>query len=345
MSEDRDTPAPTRAAEAPEAAGNPGAPVEEAEASRTEVLEAVERAKGAGDAANPAAAEGGDEAGSAAASDAAGDAGATDAKPAATADGAQHADAEQRHREEVSQVDTQLDLEMPAKTDRPRIAETDEMPSAAASPLAKKLEETPVRDGEIRISADHPMAALYTQTPAPPEIKGNRGAGVLISVLAAIGFAVVYAGATALLLAPSYPPSTFLEQGLLPALLSIGFGAAVAGFLLGMIVLVLIAGRAGWWVYAIGGFFVGVAVWASAAVGSALHDRFVLGQNVSLDVLDLVQDYGLTIPVLVAAVVAREACVWFGAWIGARGRRMKARNAEALVEYEQALAEVQAQPR
>ncbi|MGJ0203654.1 hypothetical protein [Leucobacter sp. gxy201] len=343
MSEDRDTPAPTRAAEAPETAGNPGAPVEEVEASRTEVLEAVERAKGAGDTANPAAADAGEAGDAGDAGDAAGSA--AEAKPAEAADGAQHADAEQRHREEVSQVDTQLDLEMPGKTDRPRIAETDEMPSAAASPLAKKLEETPVRDGEIRISADHPMAALYTQTPAPPEIKGNRGAGVLISVLAAIGFAVVYAGATALLLATSYPPSTFLEQGLLPAVLSIGFGAAVAGFLLGMIVLVLIAGRAGWWVYAIGGFFVGVAVWAATAVGTALHDRFVLGQNVSLDVFDLVQDYGLTIPVLVAAVVAREACVWFGAWIGARGRRMKARNAEALAEYEQALAEVQAQPR
>ena len=41
-------------------------------------------------------------------------------------------------------------------------------------------------------------------------------------------------------------------------------------------------------------------------------------------------------------VAAREASIWFGAWIGARGRKMKRLNAEAITGYETALAEVQA---
>lgn len=45
---------------------------------------------------------------------------------------------------------------------------------------------------------------------------------------------------------------------------------------------------------------------------------------------------------LIAGIVAREVSVWFGAWIGARGRKMKRLNAEAITEYETALAEVQA---
>lgn len=359
MSEDRDTPTPARAAEAPEAQVTPGAPVEETEASHTEVLEAVERAKGAGEAAPAASPGAGADEAAASASEAAARTAASGASeaaagaksPVASEDdaaktgGAEQSAADEQHRAEVSQLDTELDLEMPAKSARPRIDLTEEMPSAAAEPGEKSLGDTPVRDGEIRISADHPMAALYTQTPAPPEIKGNRGAGVLISVLAAIGFAVVYAGVIALLLAPKYPPSTFLDEGLMPAVLSVGFGAAVAGFLVAMILLVLIAGRAGWWAYALGGFIVAVIVWAATAVGYALHDRFVLGESVSLSFVSIVEEYGLAIPVLAAAIVAREASVWFGAWIGSRGRRVKARNAEALTEYEQALAEVQAQSR
>ena len=58
--------------------------------------------------------------------------------------------------------------------------------------------------------------------------------------------------------------------------------------------------------------------------------------------LDNIGEFGLSIPTIAAALVAREATIWFGAWIGARGRKLKARNAEALAEYEVALAEAQA---
>ena len=332
MSEDRETPA-SRAAETPEASAEPGAPVEEAEASRTEVLRAVERSRTAGpeasvpgrpDEGEPA----GEDRGDAAAVREAGDA----PDPDTT---------ELRRREALAAVDTELDLEAPPARTRVeeavRVTEIEELPSAGPDPVPA---ERPARDGEIRISSDHPMAALYMQTPMPPEIRGNRGAGTLIALLATLGFALVYAGVLALWLAPDLAPSQFVD-GLLEALVDWGFIAAAAAFLVGLIVLVLVVGRAGWWAYVLGGFLVGALVWAAATAGwAASAEGF--GALFERSPASLVERYGLTVPAIAAGIVAREATVWFGAWIGARGRRVKARNAEALAEYEAAMAEVQA---
>ena len=212
---------------------------------------------------------------------------------------------------------------------------------AASDPTPQSASDAdlpPIRDGEIRISSDHPMAALYMQTPMPPEIRGNRGAGVLIALLASLSFAVVFAGGLALWLAPSFPPSTFLSQGLMPWVVNIGFGAATLGFFIGFTILVLIGGRAGWWVYVVFGLLVAAFTWGAAVLGYALNDRFA-GEVVSLQPGALLGEYGLILPVIIAAIVAREVTVWFGAWVGARGRRMKRQNAEAIEEYENALAE------
>ena len=208
-----------------------------------------------------------------------------------------------------------------------------------AAPPAAVL--PPERDGEIRISSDHPMAALYMQTPMQPETRGNRGAGVLIAVLATIGFAALYAGVLALWLAPNFPPSTFLDKGLLPWVLNWGFAAATAGFFIGLALLVLIVGRAGWWAYVLGGLLVAALTWGAAVLGFAF-DAHLSGVRISIDPYSLTVEYGLFFPVIAAALVAREATVWFGAWIGARGRKMKRLNAESIAEYEKTLAEVQA---
>lgn len=331
-----------------------GAPVEQAEATNTQVLAAVERAA---EVAAPAA-------------DANASGSTADAPDAAAADG---------------DAATSVSTSAPS-SERPVIAQPTEAPSAGKLETAEEIfaahppreggaasvatgaaatavltEETPAatevlaaetanvadtelppaRDGEIRISADHPMAALYMQSPMPPEMRGNRGAGVLIALLGAVAFALVYAGVLALWIAPNYPPSTFLSEGLLPLVLSWGFAAAVVGFFVGFVLLVLIVGRAGWWAYVLGGLLVAIFTWGATLVGSALGDRFS-GEVVSLQPLSLLSEYGLIFPVLIAGIVAREVSVWFGAWIGARGRKMKRLNAEAITEYETALAEVQA---
>lgn len=210
---------------------------------------------------------------------------------------------------------------------------------AAATPAAAGL--GPARDGEIRISADHPMAALYMQTPMPPEIKGNRGVGILIALLATVGFAVVFAGIIALIEAPSYPPSTFLTEGMLPAVLSWSYLGSVAAFFVGLALLVLISGRAGWWAYVIGGFPVGVLVFVVAFFGTIIDTGEEFRSSVS-DLLAARLSMGALVVAIIAGVIAREVTVWFGAWIGSRGRKIARKNAAAVAEYEDALAEVQA---
>ena len=231
--------------------------------------------------------------------------------------------------------------------DAPVSPETPVVPETVIPPAAPPAEPTapvalpPVRDGEIRIPADHPMADLYRQTPIAPEMRGNRGAGVLIAAVATIAFAVVYAGVLALWQAPNFPPSRFLDEGLLPWVMNWGFVAAVVGFFVALTILVLVVGRAGWWAYVVFGLLVAAGAWASTLYGYALVARLA-GEQVSLHPFVLMVEHGLFFPVIAAGLVAREVVVWFGAWIGARGRRVKRANAEAIIEHEKALAEAQA---
>ncbi|MCB1273093.1 MAG: hypothetical protein KDB25_01665 [Leucobacter sp.] len=236
---------------------------------------------------------------------------------------------------------------------RPPIAVPDEMPSAGPIPDAVALPATPAApapaDDRVLVSASHPMAALYMQTPMPPDMRGNRGAGVLISVLATLVFALLF-GAVLLFWAggPAQPVPVLMQTGLWP------LAAAAAAFFVGMALLVLIVGRAGWWAYVLGGFFVGVLVWLATIAGVTYSVILISGTTgltqivtggapgAGVTVLGLIAFYGLQIPAIAAGVIAREVTVWFGAWIGARGRRMSRSNAEALAEYEASLAEAQA---
>ncbi|MBP1327230.1 hypothetical protein JOF28_002462 [Leucobacter exalbidus] len=331
MSEERENLA-SRAAEASEAPANLGAPVAETEASATEVLEAVERATSApaDAAAHPAADAAASEAVEAPqAHDVAGS-GSHDATNIDPGVAPTPEIAEQARREAISEVDTQLNIDMRGGQADPTMT-LDELPSAT---------EDVVRDGEIRVAADHPMAALYMQSPMPPELRGNRGAGVLIALLATVGFAIVGAGIVSALLAPSLAPSQFVD-GLVSNLLSWGYIVAILGFFVGLAVLVLIVGRAGWWAYVLGGFFVGAFVWVAATIGLVIDE---LSVSALIDVAPgaLIEKFGLSLPAIAAGLIGREVTIWFGAWIGARGRRVKQRNADAIAEYEIALAEVQA---
>lgn len=311
MSEERDTQA--------------GAPVEETEASATEVLAAVERASEVGPAepATPSASQ---------------------TTPVAATTVAESEQVEEVVvAEEVTETVAFSEAPVTAEPGRPVVAAADDLPTAGPSDpfpgVAVPQAESAPRDGEIRISADHPMAALYMQTPMPPELKGNRGMGVLISIIATIGFAIVYAGVIALFLAPQLPPSRFLS-GLQAELLSWTAIFATIAFLVGLVVVVLIVGRAGWWAYVLGGFLVAVFVWIAAFVG-AVVDAESFSALTRLSLGDAAE-FALLPQVVIAVLVAREATVWFGAWIGNRGRRITRTNARAIADYEAALAEVQA---
>ncbi|MBC9944311.1 hypothetical protein ICL81_07285 [Leucobacter sp. cx-328] len=325
---------------------NPGAPVAEDVVEENQVLEAVQRARAV------ATEESADQslAASVTPVDASTDRVSADPQTPLTVD-----EVELRRREELSEVATEMDLPRAddastagvvsasaATSVMPEVVEVEELPSAAAEadvadPEAMTISE---RDGEIRISAEHPMAALYMQTPMPPDLRGNRGVGVLISLVAMVGFGLVLTGVYAAWQAPQFPPSTYLSEGLLPLLQNWGFEAAVFGFFAALALLVLIVGRAGWWAYIVFGVFVGVATWLAATAGAALYARFGLGIGIGTDPFAIIEQYGFTMPAIAAGIVAREVTVWFGAWIGFRGRRVRNRNAELLDEYDVALAEV-----
>lgn len=313
-----------------------GSPVEESEATDTEVLAAVERSKDADVAA-----------GSTTGADART---AIVLPPSREDSSADRPDPEPT--DDAERRDSALLLPTAPARSEPRTPSTRD---AAAGSDDAGFEETAAlsvaeteallgepRDGEIRVSADHPMAALYVQTPMPPELRGNRGAGVLIAILATIAFAALYAGVISLRIANLFPPSTFLSEGLVPFLTSWGFIAAVTSFFVALVLLVLIAGRAGWWAYVIGGLPIAVVVWLATTVGYALSPEVLGAERLDWHYETLISTFGLTVPALGAALVAREVTAWFGAWIGGRGRRIAQRNAEAIADYEEALAEVRA---
>ncbi|MBT1018429.1 hypothetical protein KJY77_04665 [Canibacter sp. lx-72] len=217
-------------------------------------------------------------------------------------------------------------------------------PSAAAAP------QTPdVAPLASEYEHDNPMADFYTQVPMQPEVKGNRGVGVAISLLATLVFGVLYAGAIALLQLQYYPLETVLTDGLLPYLMSPGYIAAVAGFWLSLSLLVLIVGRAGWWAYVLGGFLVALFVWAATTAGFIFEPKLAGNHEVALrrllalerESLTALAGIALAVRVFIAAVIAREVTVWFGAWIGARGRKMTEYNRAASAEYEALLAEAE----
>lgn len=197
----------------------------------------------------------------------------------------------------------------------------------------------------IMIRPDHPMAAFYVEAPVAPEKKGNRLAGLFITLLATVVFAAVYAGVLLLTLAPTHTPQNILSDGLVPYLIAPGFYLAVIAFALSLLLTVMIFGRCGWWAYVLSSFLVGAVTWAVAALGFGLSGD-LLPNDLSVRAL-LTLDMKAVVAyvqlaqnwiVIFAGLVAREVTVWFGAWIGARGRKVTAKNKAAQAEYEAALA-------
>jgi len=326
MSDDRETPA------------GAGAPVEENEATNTELLAAVDRA---------ADLTGADAAGAdPSAADSVATAGSADPTPqTAPVVGESSAAAEPGS---TAVIDP---LPEAQPEERAAIALPDELPTAGETVAPVGLPPAaPASQEPIVISSDHPMAALYTQAPAEPELRGNRGAGIGIAIVATIAFAIVHTGVLALWLAPTTSPSQFVNA--LTNLALWPLIASSAAFFIGLVIVVLIVGRAGWWAYVLGGFLVAALVWLAAVAGSgyavyqadggtALTTLINDGAPGGLTPVALMNTFGLTLPAIAAAIVAREVVVWFGAWIGGRGRRITRKNAEALQEYEDSLLEAQ----
>ncbi|MCU1585284.1 MAG: hypothetical protein JWM49_1840 [Microbacteriaceae bacterium] len=216
-----------------------------------------------------------------------------------------------------------------------------EDPAAAVIPAAVPAAES-VRpaDDEVDSSATEnqygiaPLAAtsaasvqsIYVPAPVEPRRKGNRGIGVLIAVVSAVIFAGLYALLLAIVLAVSGSGFRF------DFLTSQGFYIPVLFFLVGFVVVALIVNRASWWAFVLGSLFVALFVYFGTIATGLIIENIGL-QSPS----DAARMFGAALAsplVIAAALLAREVSMWMGAVISARGRRVRAKNADAQAEFD-----------
>jgi hypothetical protein len=170
------------------------------------------------------------------------------------------------------------------------------------------------------------MQSIYVPPPTEPRKLGNRGIGVLI----AVGSAVVFAGLYALLLATVLAASGSGFR--FDFLTSRGFYIPVAFFLVGFVVLAIIVNRASWWAFVIGSLFVALFVYAGTIAAGLLLEN--ISAQAPADAATMVSGALASPLVIAAALLAREVSMWMGAVISVRGRRVKAKNADARAEFD-----------
>lgn len=176
---------------------------------------------------------------------------------------------------------------------------------------------------------------IYVQAPTPPKTRGNRGFGVLVALIGAVAFALLYAGASYLVLLVQRDP---IEAGTVFAQFIVQpvFWVPVVACFLGFALLAAIVNRGAWWYYAVFGLLVGVLVYF-AYIGAALLTVEAWTLNVD-QANAFVQQRWLDPFAIVAGVIAREIPIWFGGWIAARGRTVADRNRLAREAYDRELA-------
>ncbi|WP_448005901.1 hypothetical protein [Agromyces bauzanensis] len=176
---------------------------------------------------------------------------------------------------------------------------------------------------------------VYVQAPAPPKPRSNRGLGVLVAIIGAVVFAILYGGVAYLLLL-GRGDAAEATDAFVEFLVSPVFWAPTLAFLLGFAMLAAIVNRGAWWTYAVFGLLVAVLVYFAYVGGAVLTVqawRLPVG-----DAADFLRQRWLDPFAIAAFVIAREIPIWFGGWIAARGRAVTERNRLAREAYDRELA-------
>ena len=208
---------------------------------------------------------------------------------------------------------------------------------AAGEATAAPAQPTPVPPPFI----PQPVAPIFLQRPEPPKRKSNRGVGILIALVGTVAFAVLWAAAVVVVGAMLTPSSELLPVLTQYFTSQLSGWAPIVAFFVGMVVLIQIINRARWWGYILGGLVVAIFVYL-VYIGAGLVDARFWQRNADEQALVLSRAWVSPFAVL-AGVIAREMSIWTGAWLAGRGRKLKARNAEAQADYEQQLVDVQNQ--
>ncbi len=188
---------------------------------------------------------------------------------------------------------------------------------------------------EPEATATPGVQTVYVEAPTPPRKKSNRGVGTIIAVLSTVIFAAVFAFVVALIINARTGVFGF------GFLTQTSFYVPVLFFLVGFVLLVLIVNRAPWWAHVFGSIFVALFVYFGT-IGTLL----LLGGIIAETPAHAGQLFAAALidpSVVAAALIAREVALWMGFAISARGRRLRARNAEARSAYEVELAEKRAE--
>lgn len=182
---------------------------------------------------------------------------------------------------------------------------------------------------------------VYVETPAPPRDKSNRLVGGLLALLGGGAFAAALAISVFLLSAVIPAAESGLGSGRGPYTGSAYFWVPVLFFTIGFVILSLLLNRAGWWLYVVFSIAVGLFTYFASIGVLLLLDSVILmtGAQAAAAFWELVTDLRL----VVAALVGREVALWMGLAIAARGRRVRARNAERRAVFDQEVAEKKAE--
>ena len=203
----------------------------------------------------------------------------------------------------------------------------DEEPAPAAEPIPAQAEP-------------HAVQTVYVRAPQAPPKKGNRGIGSLIALGSAIIFAAIYAGVAALVM-PLFAPPKATAFEFIRFINNSAFFVPVLVFALFFVLLVLLLNRAGWWAHVLGSLVVGILVYFFS-IGILLLLNNVIGMTPSgaAKAFRVAAESPL---IITAGLVAREVSLWMGATIAARGRRVKAKNADVRASFDRDSARARAE--
>lgn len=175
------------------------------------------------------------------------------------------------------------------------------------------------------------VQTVFVREPVPPVRKGNRAVGSLIALGSAVIFAVLYAVVVVVVM-PLFAPPRATAFEFLRFVNSSAFFIPVLVFAVFFVLLAIVLNRAGWWSYILGSLVVGILVYF-VSIGALLLLNNVIGMTPSAAAraFRVAAESPL---IITAALVAREVSLWMGAAIAARGRRVKAKNAEARAVFD-----------
>lgn len=206
-------------------------------------------------------------------------------------------------------------------------------PASAPAPAA-----TPEAAPASVSTAESVREVVYVQAPTPPKPRSNRGVGVLIAVLGAAAFALIYIAVEAVIAAVM---GVAVDTTIVEFVASMTFWVPVLVYAVLAAVFALIVDRAAWWAHVLGSVFVGVLTYAISA-GIILLALGVIAMTPDEAAYHAAVVFS-TPWMLAALVIARETALWFGLAISARGRRVSERNAAERAAFEAAVAERRAE--